>query len=93
MIWTARLGLEPLEPPELRPLLEEDRPQWLVFTSARGVERFFHLLGQYRLDLRRLGKCKLAAIGPATGKALADRGLYPDVCPAAAREKRWPKLW
>lgn len=34
VIWTARLGLEPLEPPELRPLLEEDRPQWLVFTSA-----------------------------------------------------------
>lgn len=61
--------------------------------QCRGVERFFHLLGQYRLDLRRLGKCKLAAIGPATGKALADRGLYPDVCPAAAREKRWPKLW
>lgn len=50
--------------------------------QCRGVERFFHLLGQYRLDLRRLGKCKLAAIGPATGKALADRGLYPDVCPA-----------
>lgn len=82
VIWTARLGLEPLEPPELRPLLEEDRPQWLVFTSARGVERFFCLLGQYRLDLRRLGKCKLAAIGPATGRALEDRGLYPQVCPS-----------
>ena len=82
VVWTTRLGLEPLEPPELRPLLEEDRPQWLVFTSARGVERFFCLLGQYRLDLRRLGKCKLAAIGPATDRALEDRGLYPEVCPA-----------
>lgn len=50
--------------------------------QCRGVERFFHLLGQYRLDLRRLGKCKLAAIGPATGRALEDRGLYPQVCPS-----------
>ena len=82
VVWTTRLGLEPLEPPELRPLLEEDRPQWLVFTSARGVERFFCLLGQYRLDLRRLGRCRLAAIGPATARALENRGLYPEVCPA-----------
>ena len=82
VVWTTRLGLEPLEPPALPSLLEEDRPQWLAFTSARGVERFFCLLGQYRLDLRRLGRCRLAAIGPATARALEDRGLYPEVCPA-----------
>lgn len=82
VVWTTRLGLKPLEPPALPSLLKEDRPQWLAFTSARGVERFFCLLGRYRLDLRRLGKCKLAAIGPATARALEDRGLYPEVCPA-----------
>lgn len=81
VVWTTRLGLKPLEPPAL-PSLLEDRPQWLAFTSARGVERFFCLLGQYRLDLRRLGRCRLAAIGPATARALEDRGLYPEVCPA-----------
>ena len=82
IVWTTRLGLKPLEPPALPSLLEEDRPQWLAFTSARGVERFFCLLGQYRLDLRRLGRCRLATIGPATARALEDRGLYPEVCPA-----------
>lgn len=82
VVWTTRLGLKPLEPPALPSLLEEDRPQWLAFTSARGVERFFCLLGRYRLDLRRLGRCRLAAIGPATARALEDRGLYPEVCPA-----------
>lgn len=29
-----------------------------------GSGAVFRLLGRYRLDLRRLGKCKLAAIGP-----------------------------
>ncbi len=55
--------------------------QWLVFTSANGVRVFFDALREQKLDLRRLAACRFAVIGPATGDALSERGILPDLCP------------
>lgn len=55
---------------------------WLVFTSVNGVMEFFKLLDAQGLDSRVLSGLKLAAIGPATAKALAARGVKADFMPA-----------
>lgn len=58
---------------------------WLVFSSSNGVEYFIRRLIAVGLDLRALGHCKLAAIGPATVDALARYHLVADVCPNTYR--------
>src|SRR5262245_26435538 len=55
--------------------------QWVVFTSANGVEAFVGRLRDRGQDLRALGTAKLAAIGPATAAALRQHHLAPDVAP------------
>jgi uroporphyrinogen III methyltransferase / synthase len=62
-----------------------DRFDWIVFTSARGVEVFFARLFASGADVRRLGRAALAAIGPATADALRRHGLSADVVPAEFR--------
>lgn len=57
--------------------------RWLVFTSANGVEVFFRRLARERVDLRRMGGCKFAVIGAATGATLERHGILPDLCPEA----------
>lgn len=55
--------------------------EWLGFTSAAGVEAFWDCLRGIGKDARTLGSVKLAAIGPATGKALESHGLTADLIP------------
>lgn len=55
--------------------------EWLGFTSAAGVEAFWTCLRGMGKDARALGGVKLAAIGPATGKALEAHGLTADLIP------------
>ncbi|MDE7218719.1 MAG: uroporphyrinogen-III C-methyltransferase [Oscillospiraceae bacterium] len=57
--------------------------EWLGFTSAAGVEAFWTCLRGMGKDARALGGVKLAAIGPATGKALEVHGLTADLIPEA----------
>jgi len=52
---------------------------WLIFTSANGVEAFFAALQDAGRDVRALAGALLAAIGPATAQALKDKGLLPEV--------------
>jgi uroporphyrinogen III methyltransferase/synthase len=59
-----------------------DEYSWIVFTSQAGVEVFFDRLIKNRIDVRRLGGVKIAAIGSATEKALCDRGLFTDCVPS-----------
>jgi uroporphyrinogen III methyltransferase/synthase len=59
--------------------------EWLVFSSANGVRYFFDRLKHSGYDARRLGAAKLAAIGPATVAALAERFLKAEVQPDAYR--------
>ena len=55
--------------------------EWLVFTSAAGVESFFELLGSEGRDVREIGGARVAAVGPATQGALRARGLCVDLVP------------
>jgi uroporphyrinogen III methyltransferase/synthase len=54
---------------------------WLVFSSANGVEQFLGRLLQTGRDLRTFGAVRLAAIGPATAEALRQFHLHADLTP------------
>jgi uroporphyrinogen III methyltransferase/synthase len=58
------------------------RWDWIVFTSANGVEAFFGALGAGGRDARSLSTTKLAAVGEATVAALRTRGLLADFAPS-----------
>lgn len=49
--------------------------QWIIFTSANGVEAFLDRLWHRGGDVRRLKDIQLVAIGPGTARALEARGL------------------
>ena len=54
---------------------------WVIFTSVNGVLHFWEQMRALGHDARMLGGTKIAAIGPATAKALEERGIYPDFVP------------
>lgn len=54
---------------------------WLIFTSANGVEKFFDRLKVHGLDTRALGGVQVAAIGSATADKLSSVGITADVVP------------
>jgi uroporphyrinogen III methyltransferase/synthase len=58
-----------------------DQYDWLVFSSSNGVHYLLDRLEQKHGDLRRLGKVRLAAIGPGTAEELAHYRLRADVVP------------
>ncbi len=60
---------------------------WLVFTSANGVQAFLRRLEELGRDLRDLGRLKLAAIGPRTAEALHAFHLRPDLVPDEYRSE------
>jgi uroporphyrinogen III methyltransferase / synthase len=57
------------------------RFDWLVFTSANGVQAFFRRLRQRGWDMRSVGSIQIAAIGSATALALREFQLEPDLVP------------
>ncbi len=59
--------------------LQQASQGWLAFSSPRGVDSFFRLLGQCRWDLRKLSGLKIAAVGPGTEKRLEIHGIYADL--------------
>ena len=70
------------EPPDdldrlVQAAADAGRYDWAVFTSPTGVARFFEHLH----DARSLGGVKVAAIGPVTAAALADRNVVADLVP------------
>jgi uroporphyrinogen III methyltransferase/synthase len=54
---------------------------WVVFTSANGVEHFWAALERQGLDSRALGGVRVCALGPATAGELARRGVRADLVP------------
>jgi uroporphyrinogen III methyltransferase / synthase len=58
---------------------------WLVFTSATGVERFVARMRHLGRDIRALGRSRIAAIGPATAAELRKHALAVDAMPAEYR--------
>jgi uroporphyrinogen III methyltransferase/synthase len=58
---------------------------WLIFTSANGVESFFDRMRTRGCDLRTLGNAAIAAIGPATADRLRRYALTVAAMPAEYR--------
>jgi uroporphyrinogen III methyltransferase/synthase len=62
---------------------------WVAFTSANGVEQTWKALVASGADARAFGSVRLAAIGPATARALEAHGLRADL---VAKEFRGESL-
>ena len=54
---------------------------WIVFTSARGVDAFFEAFFKAYKDIRSLGNVRLAAVGPATAARITRSHLEVDAIP------------
>ncbi len=54
---------------------------WLILTSANGVEAMWQRIRKLRLTRRHLKHLQIAAIGPATKKALLQHGLKVKMVP------------
>jgi uroporphyrinogen III methyltransferase/synthase len=57
---------------------------WLIFTSAQGVNYFAGLLESSVIDRRTLAKLKIAAVGRTTSDAVTARGLVVSFTPTRA---------
>lgn len=79
---TIQIEPVPADTQEIKTAIENlSSYQWLIFTSANGVSSFFDDLKAYGKDSRALHGLRIAAIGSATAKALAHRGITADCVP------------
>jgi uroporphyrinogen-III synthase len=62
-------------------LMKLDIYDWLILTSVNGVEAMWDRMAKLRLTKRHLRQLRIAAIGPATRKAIEQRGITVDVVP------------
>lgn len=92
------LGIEPRHCPvirteraaesELAPFLGDlDGYDWVFFTSENGVRHFLGLLWDAGLDIRALGRARIAVVGSGTEQRLARYGLRADFLPSAYQSK------
>jgi uroporphyrinogen III methyltransferase/synthase len=54
---------------------------WIIFTSANGVNAFFDMFYKLYDDAREIGGVRIAAIGPATAQRVKDFRLKVDLQP------------
>jgi len=54
---------------------------WLVLTSVNGVEAMWERVGRWQISKKALRHLRIAAIGPATKKAIEKHGVRVDVVP------------
>lgn len=71
---------EPLDN-ALKRLCEANWYDWLVFTSANGVQICFERLKRLGYDVDSVGEVRIAAIGPATASTLRKYGVEVDLVP------------
>lgn len=64
------------------------RFDWIVFTSANGVDFFWKRLLEKNKDARAFAGAKIAVVGPATARALERYGLRADLMPAEFQASR-----
>jgi uroporphyrinogen III methyltransferase/synthase len=80
---TSTIAIEP--PPSWAPLdaalADLDGFAWVVFTSVNGVAMVEPRLAACGRTWRDVGARRVAAIGPATARALAARGAPPEIVP------------
>lgn len=65
-------------------LLEAGNYDWLCITSANGARYFARMLNETGRDVRRLYRCRIAAIGQRTAEALRAVGIIPDMVSESA---------
>jgi uroporphyrinogen III methyltransferase/synthase len=77
------IRIEPrLDTPEVRDAVAAIGTYALVcLTSPNGVRLLFEALAEHGLDARALANATVAAIGPGTAAALAERGVMADIVP------------
>lgn len=70
-------------PPDLREFAElvQDAHgyEWIVFTSANGVDAFFEIFYKLYDDAREIGGAKFAAVGTATAQRLKEHRFHVDL--------------
>lgn len=59
--------------------LVDGRYQWLVFTSTNAVRAIREKFGEFGLDSRAFSGVKIACVDPATGDAVRELGIVPDM--------------
>jgi uroporphyrinogen III methyltransferase / synthase len=94
VVETPVIKILPLDPPALvsvdsapapaSPVPDPSGYDLLCLTSPNGVRLFFDRLGDAGLDARALHGVRVAAIGPATARALRAHGVLADVLPDRA---------
>lgn len=52
---------------------------WVIFTSQNGVDAFFNVVRESKLDARVFGHARIAAIGDKTQKSLLARGIVANL--------------
>ena len=75
-----------IQPPSTWQLLDQQLARltdfdWLIFTSANGVEFFMHRLKTQGYPLQALSALKIAVVGQKTALKLKAYGLTPDFIP------------
>ncbi|HKQ47186.1 MAG TPA: uroporphyrinogen-III C-methyltransferase [Phycisphaerae bacterium] len=63
-------------------LRRESKYDWIVLTSLHAARALRRALTEAGLDARALAGSRIAAVGPATARALRRVGLIPDLVPA-----------
>ena len=80
-----------VDPPSWAPLDAAigrlDTYDWIVFASVNGVSGFMKRLRAAGRDGRALGTARLAAIGPATRRAIEEAGFSCDLTPDTFRSE------
>ncbi len=70
-------------PPELREFAElvQDAHgyEWIVFTSANGVDAFFEMFYKLYDDAREIGGTRFAAVGAATAQRIKEHHFHVDL--------------
>lgn len=69
---------EPLD----RALSNLSQYRWLILTSANAVEALSSRMAELQIGTQKLAHLQIAAVGPATAKALRERGLAVAITPA-----------
>ncbi|HXL35965.1 MAG TPA: uroporphyrinogen-III synthase [Ktedonobacteraceae bacterium] len=72
---------EPLDN-ALKRLCEANWYDWLVFTSANGVQICFERMNRLGYHVKSIVEVRIAAIGPATASTLRKYGVEVDLVPA-----------
>ena len=87
-----------LDPPSGRQALADallglNAYDWLIFTSANGVDTFFHYFFKAFEDMRDIGGVRIAAVGPATPPNSRSSISRWTSCPRKPPHRLWATRW